>query len=147
MAKYKPVQNQVDPTAPDDADEEDGRDVWDKALDWAPTIGMFAGATAGGRWGAKQGAKLYKKYESLENKSRKLRAKGSNPNVGLTTKERMDLHKAEEDAKHVSGEWGSNFAGRALIKAPGGAIAGNLAGGAVRDTFQSKKRKMRAGDE
>ena len=55
MANYKPVQNQVEPTAPDEADEEDGRDVWDKALDWAPTIGMFAGATAGGRWGRDDG--------------------------------------------------------------------------------------------
>lgn len=146
MAKtYKPVPQQTEPTAPDDADLEEGgedtRDVWDKALDYAPTIGMFAGATLGGRWGAKRSAKLYKQGVGLEKKINKLRAKGGNPNVGISDKEYTDLRKAEADLEHVRGEWASNIAGRTLVKAPAGAIAGRVAGGAVQDTFQKRRRK------
>ena len=144
--QFTPDEEQSEPTAVDEADEEDGRDIWDKALDWAPTIGMFAGATAGGRWGAKAGTKAWKKVDSLEAKIAKLEAKGRDPHVGLSQKEAIEYRKAQADLKYALGKAGENLAGRMLLKAPGGAIAGRVAGGAIQDTFQQKKRKMRAGE-
>ena len=139
---YNPPQDQYEDTAPDQADEEvvDGRDVWEKMADYLPFAGMVAGGFLGSRVGAKKGSKLYKKHEGLQNKIRKLEAKGRNPNQGVTAKERTDLDKARGDAEHTLSEWGGNLALRSLTSG-GGAVVGNTIGSAGRDAVNSRKRK------
>lgn len=141
IAPQQKADSEVEDTedAVEQAGAEDNRDVFDKALDYAPVGGAVLGLVLGSRVGAKQGAKLYKKHEGLQNKIRRLEAKGRNPHQGLTAKDRTDLDKARTDAEHVLGEWGGNLAGRSL-KAGGGAIIGNLAGSAARDAGQKRRK-------
>lgn len=121
-------------------DVEDNRDVFEKALDWGPAAGTILGAILGARVGSKAGAKMYKKHDSLQNKIRKLEAKGRNPNQGLTAKERSDLEKARGDAEHILGEYGGNMARRYFIQAPVGGVLGSLAGQAAQDVTPKRRK-------
>lgn len=120
--------------------ESDDRDVFEKALDYAPFAGMVLGGMLGWRSGRKDGIKAWKKVDSLEAKIRKLEAKGRNPNVGLTPKEMAEYRKAQEELQYALGKGGENIAGRVMIKAPLGAVIGHTAGSAAKDAYPKRRK-------
>lgn len=124
----------------EEGDVEDNRDIFEKALDYAPFGGTVLGAIVGGRMGSKKGAALYKKHEQTLARIRRLEAKGRNPNQGLTPKERTLLEKSRGDAEHILGEYGGNMAKRMFIQAPIGAVLGNAAGHLAQDVAPKRRK-------
>lgn len=120
--------------------ESDDRDVFEKALDYAPFAGTVLGGAIGWRVGRKADIKAWKKVDSLEAKIRKLEAKGRDPRVGLTKKEMADYRKAQEELKYALEKGGGSLAGRMLIHTPIGATLGHSAGSAAKDVYPKRKK-------
>lgn len=128
----------------DDGPEEDTRDIFDKALDYAPFIGTLIGGLAGARMGSKELKKISRRLKTVEKKWDELRSR--NQIRGLTPKAGTEMYNLEKEMERLHRMGGTNIAGRMLIKMPVGAVIGNTAGHMSQDfapTRQGKNEKRR----
>jgi hypothetical protein len=118
--------------------EEDTRDIFDKALDWAPYVGGLVGTIAGLRWNIKRMRSIDKRSKAAHKRWDQLRAK--NQIRGLTPEEGIKMYQAEKEMARIDTELGADLGQRILFNAPIGITLGNTAGGFARDTLQKKPK-------
>lgn len=117
--------------------EEDTRDIFDKALDYAPFAGMLLGGAIGRRMRLKEEMRRWQKVHNLQKKYDELRSR--NQIRGLTPKAGVEMYNLEKKIQEAVVRAASIQSPRLLIKMPLGAYLGYEGGSAAKDTFQKEQ--------